>query len=82
MKPIPPKRPRLRLDPGPYDQLRKQVLRRVGWRCQVCGSTQDLQVHHKQLRSQLGSDDEMNLITLCAGCHEALHSGRRSSVLH
>jgi 5-methylcytosine-specific restriction endonuclease McrA len=68
-----PKRPRLRLGPEPYDQLRKQVLRRDGWRCQVCGSMKDLQVHHKTLRSQQGSDDDLNLITLCAGCHEGLH---------
>jgi predicted HNH restriction endonuclease len=28
------------------------------------------------LRSQQGSDDELNLITLCARCHEALHQRR------
>jgi 5-methylcytosine-specific restriction endonuclease McrA len=67
------KRPRLRLNPEPYEQLRKQILRRDRWQCQICGSTQNLQVHHKQLRSQQGSDDDLNLITLCAGCHEGLH---------
>jgi 5-methylcytosine-specific restriction endonuclease McrA len=67
------KRPRLRLDPEPYDQLRKQVLRRDSWRCQVCGSRRNLQVHHKELRSQQGDDDDLNLITLCADCHERLH---------
>ena len=72
MSRIRPKRPRLRLDSEPYDQLIKQTLRRDGWQCQVCGSRQNLQVHHKQLRSQQGSDDDLNLITLCAGCHEGL----------
>jgi len=67
------KQPRLRLDPELYEQLRKQVLRRDGWKCQICGSRQILQVHHKQLRSQQGWDDDSNLITLCAGCHEGLH---------
>ena len=71
---IRPKRPRLRLDPESYDQLRKQVLRRDGWRCQVCGSRQNLHVHHQQLRSQQGDDDDSNLITLCAACHETMHS--------
>jgi 5-methylcytosine-specific restriction endonuclease McrA len=70
---IQPKRPRLRLDPKPYDQLRKQVLRRDGWRCQICDSRQNLQVHHKQRRSQQGSDEDSNLITLCASCHEDVH---------
>jgi 5-methylcytosine-specific restriction endonuclease McrA len=73
---IRPKRPRLRLDPELYEQLRKQVLRRDGWQCQVCGSRQNLQVHHKKLRSQQGDDDDSNLITLCAGCHEGLHRSR------
>jgi 5-methylcytosine-specific restriction endonuclease McrA len=72
VKRIRPTRPRLRLDPEPYDQPRKQVLRRDGWRCQLCGSGQNLHVQHKGLRSQQG-DDELNLITLCAGCHKALH---------
>ena len=66
-----PKRPRLRLDPESYKALCRQVMKRDGWRCQVCGSRQNLQVHHKQLRSQQGSDS--NLITLCAACHEYLH---------
>ena len=73
MKGIRPKRPRLRLGPEPYEQLRKQVLRRDGWRCQVCGSRLNLQVHHKQMRSQQGSDDDLNLVTLCSACHEMAH---------
>jgi 5-methylcytosine-specific restriction endonuclease McrA len=75
VKRIRPKRLRLRLDPEPYQRLRKQVLRRDGWKCQVCGSTQNLQVHHKQLRSQMGSDDDSNVITLCVDCHEGVHHG-------
>jgi len=71
---IRPKRSRLRLDPELYEQLRKQVLRRDGWQCQICGSSQDLQIRHKQLRSQQGSDNELNLITLCASCHENQHN--------
>ena len=73
MKRIRPKQPRLRLDPEPYEQMRKQILRRDGWRCQICGSRHSLQVHHKQLRSQQGSDEELNLITLCATCHKNQH---------
>ena len=67
------KRPRLRLDPHSYKALCRRVLERDSWRCQVCGSSQNLQVHHKQLRSQQGSDEDSNLITLCARCHAQLH---------
>jgi 5-methylcytosine-specific restriction endonuclease McrA len=70
------KNPRMRLSPELYKQLCQQVMKRDGWRCQVCGSRQNLQVHHKQLRSQQGSDDDFNLVTLCAGCHERLHQTR------
>jgi len=70
---VQPKRPRLRLETELYEQLRNEVLRRDGWRCQVCGSRQNLQIHHKEFRSQGGDDTKENLITLCAGCHEALH---------
>jgi 5-methylcytosine-specific restriction endonuclease McrA len=67
------KQPRLKLDPHEYDQLRKEVLDRDGWRCQFCGSSKDLQAHHVAYRSQLGDDALENLITLCATCHKKLH---------
>jgi len=72
---IPAKSPRLRLDPGLYEQLRQQVLRRDGWKCQSCGTISNLEIHHKQQRSQSGDDLEENLITLCAACHENVHRG-------
>jgi 5-methylcytosine-specific restriction endonuclease McrA len=33
----------------------------------------NLEVHHKEFRSQSGDDSEQNLITLCAVCHDAVH---------
>ena len=70
---IRPKRARLRLDPEPYEQLRNQVLRRDGWRCQSCGTMSNLEVHHQEFRSQSGDDSEQNLITLCSACHATVH---------
>ena len=71
---IGPKAVRLQLDPDLYEQLRNEVLRRDGWRCQACGAMSNLEVHHKEFRSQSGHDSEQNLITLCAGCHTSVHS--------
>jgi 5-methylcytosine-specific restriction endonuclease McrA len=68
-----PKTPRVRLDAESYRQLQREVLARDRWRCQWCGSMQQLQVHHIQFRSQAGPDEEHNLITLCASCHNQLH---------
>jgi len=62
-----------RLDSELYDGLRQQVLRRDGWRCQLCGAMSNLEVHHQQFRSQSGDDSEGNLITLCTGCHASAH---------
>ncbi len=68
-----PKRVRLQLDPEPYEQVRNQVLRRDRWRCQLCGTMSNLEVHHQEFRSRSGDDSEQNLITLCTACHDAVH---------
>jgi 5-methylcytosine-specific restriction endonuclease McrA len=65
-----------RLDERKYEELRLQVLRRDGWRCQFCGSMTNLEVHHQQFRSHAGPNQEENLITLCNYCHSAEH-GRK-----
>ena len=76
-----PKQPRIRLEVFPYKQLRMRVLRRDGWRCQDCGATTNLQVHHIQTRGRLGHDCAENLITLCAGCHKRQHKGNSNHFL-
>jgi 5-methylcytosine-specific restriction endonuclease McrA len=68
-----PRLRRSRLGAAAYEKLRQQVLRRDGWRCQACGATSTLEVHHQQFRSRSGADSEENLITLCSACHARLH---------
>ena len=68
-----PKTARIKLPHEAYRELHRQVLQRDGWRCQVCGTMEQLQVHHLQFRSRSGDDDEPNLITLCEGCHGQAH---------
>jgi hypothetical protein len=46
-------------------EVREQVLRRDRWRCQFCGTSQRLEVHHQTFRSHGGSDTPENLVTLC-----------------
>ena len=70
---ISPKRPRIRKVPRQYARLRREVLKRDGWRCQKCGCSRNLDVHHIRRRSALGDDAEINLITLCRECHQILH---------
>ena len=76
MNEIRPKAGGLRLDPVSYENLRHEVLRRDGWRCQLCGTMSNLEIHHQQFRSHTGEDSAQNLITICTMCHSAIHCGR------
>src|SRR5436309_11189507 len=59
-----------------FANTKAYVLTRDGYTCQACrGKSKDrrLEVHHIILRSQQGSNEETNLITLCKTCHHTLH---------
>jgi 5-methylcytosine-specific restriction endonuclease McrA len=64
---------RIRLEGDNYGVLRRLVLCRDAWRCQVCGRASQLEIHHIEFRSSLGHDSLENLITLCAACHADRH---------
>jgi 5-methylcytosine-specific restriction endonuclease McrA len=70
------KKPRIRLSSEHYAKLRREILERDGWRCQKCGSSKNLEVHHMRHRSALGDDAQPNLITLCRKCHQILHGSQ------
>ena len=53
--------------------LRREVLERDGWRCRECGKAGRLEVHHLEPLHKGGSNDAVNLTTLCRGCHIAAH---------
>jgi len=67
------KKTRVRMASIPYSRLRKEILERDNWRCQICGCLKNLDIHHLKRRSALGEDLETNLITVCRECHEILH---------
>lgn len=61
-----------------FANTKAYVLARDNHTCQHCkGKSKDcrLEVHHVVFRSQNGSDEETNLITLCQTCHFGLHKG-------
>ena len=52
------------------------ILHRDNYTCQCCGKKNcRLEVHHIKFRSNGGTDDEENLITLCEDCHKKIHKG-------
>lgn len=62
-----------------YENIRAMILDRDDHTCQCChGKEKDpnLEVHHIRYRSQGGTDQPENLITLCHTCHKALHDGK------
>ena len=68
------KSPRIRVASASYARLRREILARDNWRCQVCGCFKNLDVHHLRRRSALGDDSQTNLITVCRECHQVLHT--------
>ena len=59
-----------------YSSRRSAILHRDNYTCQCCGKKNcRLEVHHIKFRSNDGTDDEENLITLCEDCHKEIHAG-------
>lgn len=61
-----------------FANTKAYVLDRDGHECQNCKSKSKdnkLEVHHIIFRSNGGSDEESNLITLCKTCHGKVHAG-------
>lgn len=59
-----------------YSSRREAILHRDNYTCQCCGKKNcRLEVHHVKFRSNGGTDDEENLITLCEDCHKGVHDG-------
>lgn len=68
-------------DKDNFDGNRIWCLIRDGFKCQICSSSKDLSVHHKDgyglavCREQRNNHIE-NLITLCNKCHDLVESGQ------
>ena len=59
-----------------YSSRREAILHRDNYTCQCCGKKNcRLEVHHVKFRSNGGTDDEENLLTLCEDCHKGVHAG-------
>ena len=59
-----------------YKNTKRYVKARDGYKCRNCGSTDELEVHHRRLRSKGGTDRPGNLVTLCHECHTDYHDGK------
>lgn len=64
-----------------WQALRNKALKLAGNKCQTCGATTELNVHHRVYGSTFGFEDIDNLIVLCRECHKAVHRQRRTHEL-
>jgi 5-methylcytosine-specific restriction endonuclease McrA len=65
--------------------VRKIVLERDNYQCQVCGTTGDnrIQLHHwRDFRSMGGGDTADNLVTVCYADHQQIHLHNIDIALH
>lgn len=55
-----------------FEKFRKTVLKRDGYKCKICGSNENLQVHHiiSVSECRLTAFLPMNGVTLCSKCHK------------
>ena len=58
-----------------YERNKLDMYRRDSYHCRFCKTTHNLTPHHIVFRSQGGTDDLSNLLTLCLRCHDAVHAG-------
>ncbi|WP_449573269.1 HNH endonuclease [Methanospirillum sp.] len=62
--------------PQYWNVIRRQILQRDGYRCQICGEQKDLSVHHIIPLSMGGDSTTGNLRVLCHTCHQRVHGKR------
>lgn len=64
------------LESEQWQQRRQFMLRRAGYRCQICNGRGNLQVHHRTYE-RVGAERIDDLTVLCADCHKLFHHHRR-----
>jgi len=57
------------LESDKWKRIRQQRINHDGGRCKNCGSTVNLQVHHKEYDSYGDENIKEHLVTLCSDCH-------------
>ena len=63
-----------------WRQKRLEAFVRHGTRCELCGSEENIQVHHATYRNLFNEDVETDLVVLCHDCHDNIHAGRSTKV--
>lgn len=65
-----------------FDGVKEDILKRDDYKCQLCGTTEKLVVHHidgNNHTSNKANNSISNLITFCSSCHNKLHWWQRKN---
>lgn len=60
--------------------MRRLALEHADYRCQLCGSTDDLHVHHREYNPY--NERLSDLTVLCGNCHARFHGVKRTWLLN
>lgn len=60
------------LETDHWKDIRKQMLKRAHFSCQLCSAKGELHVHHRTYENR-GNEQYGDLIVLCANCHAKFH---------
>jgi 5-methylcytosine-specific restriction endonuclease McrA len=56
-----------------FQTQRRQTLKRDGKRCLVCNDRSNLTAHHIVHKCKGGTNNNINLMTVCLTCHRSIH---------
>jgi len=56
-----------------WKTIRKRKLAEAGYSCQLCNSSENLQIHHRTYE-RIFMEDMRDLTVLCENCHHKFHS--------
>ena len=56
-----------------WQKIRQAVFKEYGHRCDHCGSSKNLHIHHITYE-HLGEEEISDLVPLCEDCHKRLHN--------
>jgi 5-methylcytosine-specific restriction endonuclease McrA len=59
-----------------YERIRGKLPKLLGTTCVRCGSTEQIEYHHKRPLLYGGTNDLSNIIPLCRNCHKEAHGAK------
>ena len=62
---------------GNWYEKRDNILRRDNYKCRICGSKEQIQVHHLAYEGLAWQVRDSDLITVCDKCHEDFENDKK-----